>query len=116
MIYPIVGSKYRPPAQAILSVIPVGQELELIPEPDNEHDPNAIAVWIDGGAMTTQMEIDEVRAKFQGYGESIENITVQSWHLGYIPREIAATIHLDGPIRGRFTIGSNGGPRAEFEL
>ena len=44
-----------------------GQPLELVPEPDNPHDPNAIAVWNAG----------------------------RSLHVGYLPREYAAKLAKD---------------------
>jgi hypothetical protein len=115
-IHPIVGSKYRPPASTILSILPVGQELELVPEPGNEFDENAIAVWIDGSAINTNLELEVVESKFQEAGYTTDTIVSDSWHLGYIPKEVAAGIHLDGPIRGKFCVGSNGGPRIEFQL
>jgi hypothetical protein len=114
MIHPIVGSHYRPPAKAILSILPLGQELLLIPEPENEHDPNAIAVWIEGQKITTNMDMDEVEIIFSRHGLSIEEIISRSWHLGYIPREIAKDLALSGPTSGTLCFGANGGPRIEF--
>ncbi len=115
-MYPIVGSKYRPPAESILSILPLGQELELIPEPDNEHDPNAIAVWIDGSAITTTMDSSEVEALFAGHGITVFRLVSENWHLGYIPRRVAAQIHLDGPLRAKLCFGGRGGHMVEFEL
>jgi hypothetical protein len=119
MILPIVGSKFHPPANAILSFIPVGQELELHLDKENEHTteefPNAIAVWIDGREIKQEVT-DQAEANFAGYGYSSDDILSEYWHLGFIPKESAKDIHLSGPIRGRFAIGSNGGPRVEFQL
>lgn len=121
-IHPIVGAHYRPPAKAILSILPIGQELELIPDPYGENtgnfhdDPNAIAVWIDGSSINTNLELQEVEEKLHAYGFSTDQIVSESWHLGYIPREVAKDIHLDGPLRAKFCVGGNGGPRVEFSL
>jgi hypothetical protein len=43
-VVPVAGVSFRPEAVADASFDP-GQRLTLVPEPENEHDPNAIAVW-----------------------------------------------------------------------
>ena len=43
-VVPLAGASYRPEALADDAFAP-GQRLALVPEPDNEHDPNAVAVW-----------------------------------------------------------------------
>jgi hypothetical protein len=43
-VVPVAGVSFRPEAVADPSFDP-GQRLALVPEPGNEHDPNAIAVW-----------------------------------------------------------------------
>jgi hypothetical protein len=40
----VAGVSFRPDAVADASFDP-GARLALVPEPDNEHDPNALAVW-----------------------------------------------------------------------
>jgi hypothetical protein len=40
----VAGVSYRPEALQDDAFAP-GRRLALVPEPDNEHDPNAIAVW-----------------------------------------------------------------------
>jgi hypothetical protein len=40
----VVGVSYRAEALPDASFDP-GRRLALVPEPDNEHDPNAVAVW-----------------------------------------------------------------------
>jgi len=64
-VLPVAGVSFRPDAVADASFDP-GQRLALVPEPENEHDPNAVAVW--NGERTLQA--------------------------GYVPREVAA--ELDG--------------------
>ena len=41
---PVAGVSFRLDALDDPSFEP-GRRLELVPEPDNEHDPNAVAVW-----------------------------------------------------------------------
>ena len=43
-VVPLAGASFR--AEALQDeLFSPGQPLALVPEPDNEHDPNAIAVW-----------------------------------------------------------------------
>lgn len=44
---PLVGMRFRPPAEHIVSVLPVGSPLILYPEPENQYDHNAVAVLFD---------------------------------------------------------------------
>lgn len=62
-VVPAAGVSYRPEALPDPSFEP-GRRLALVPEPDNEHDPNAVAIWN-------------------------EELTLQ---LGYVPREVAAEL------------------------
>ena len=44
LVIPVAGVSFRPEALDDDSFEP-GRRLALVPEPDNEHDPNAVAVW-----------------------------------------------------------------------
>jgi hypothetical protein len=59
-VVPVAGVSFRPEALDDASFQP-GRPLALVPEPDNEHDPNAVGIWN-------------------------EQRTVQA---GYVPREVA---------------------------
>ena len=43
-VVPVAGTSYRREALQDEAFTP-GRRLALVPEPENEHDPNAIAVW-----------------------------------------------------------------------
>ena len=43
-VVPVAGVSYRAEAAADASFDP-GRRLDLVPEPDNEHDPHAVAIW-----------------------------------------------------------------------
>ena len=43
-VLPVAGVSFRPEAVEDPSFEP-GLPLALVPEPDNEHDPNAVAIW-----------------------------------------------------------------------
>jgi hypothetical protein len=65
-VVPVAGVSYRAEALDDASFDP-GQPLALVPEPDNEHDPNAVAIW------------------------NVER-TLQ---LGYVPRDVAPELRGD---------------------
>jgi hypothetical protein len=65
-VVPVAGVSFRPEALDDPGFDP-GRGLALVPEPDNEHDPNAVGIW------------NEAR-------------TVQA---GYVPREIAPELRGD---------------------
>jgi hypothetical protein len=60
-VVPVAGVSFRPGAVEDASFDP-GRRLALVPEPENEHDPHAVAIW------------NEAR----------------SLQAGYVPREVAA--------------------------
>ena len=43
-VLPVAGVSYRPDALEDASFDP-GRRLSLVPEPDNEHDANAVGIW-----------------------------------------------------------------------
>ena len=65
-VVPVAGVSYRMDAVQAEGFAP-GRRLELVAEPDNEHDPNAIAIW------------DEA----------------QRLQAGYVPAEVARTLRAD---------------------
>jgi hypothetical protein len=65
-VVPLAGASFRTEALQDDAFSP-GQALELVPEPDNAHDPNAVAVWN----------------------------TEQTLHVGYVPAEIAPLLRGD---------------------
>ena len=111
---PIVGEYYHPPARALLAVLPAGAELQLVPEPENEFDPNAIKVL----ALTATIPLEQRVAldlHAQGFGYSWKDIMGQaSWHLGYIPRLEAARLSLAGPTAGKLRFAADGKPQVEL--
>jgi hypothetical protein len=43
-VIPVAGVSFRPEALEDPSFTP-GRRLALVPEPENEHDPNAVGIW-----------------------------------------------------------------------
>ncbi len=112
-IYPIVGVKFHPPARAILAVLPVGTELELIPEPDNPYDENAIMIWINGKEIPEHCRA-ELEFLAAGYGFHASEIIPNYWHLGYIPRALAAQMQPFTMCKGKFQVGAEGASKVEI--
>jgi hypothetical protein len=65
-VVPVAGVSFRPEALEDESFEP-GRRLALVPEPDNEHDPNAVGIW------------NEAR----------------TFQAGYVPREVAPELSGD---------------------
>ena len=113
---PIVGAFYRPPAKALIEILPIGTPLFLIAEPDNPYDPNAIAVFLESANIpdAAQATLEETLPPF---GFSVEQVLSQpAWHLGYLPKEMAAKITTAGiigtdPFEVTFSTSANGAPR-----
>lgn len=90
--YMIVGARFRPPAQAILNSITPETSLYLRAEPSNEYDPNAIQVFIKTQDIPEFCH-ERLVQELEGTGKYLEDIQAQAeWHLGYIPKEIAALL------------------------
>lgn len=113
---PIVGAFHRPPALAIIQVLPSGCTLILRPEPDNPCDPNAIQVLVRSEHIPhDDHAYDLLDQLATPYGSSADEIMAQEeWHLGYVPRTDAANIRLDGDVTGKLIFGMDGKPHVEF--
>jgi hypothetical protein len=118
--YPIVGAFYRPPAKAIMDVLPIGTKLTLLAEPDNNFDPNAIAVWLSSEDIP-KVCYDRLEETLPDHGVTLESLLMTpDWHLGYIPRDLAATLKANGtvtdnsPVTGSFSLSPNGSPRVRL--
>lgn len=119
--YPIVGMRFRPPAQALTDTIAVGTPLVLLAEPTNPYDPNAVAVWlysrdIPEGAHAT------LEALLPRFGTDLETVlATEVHHLGYIPKDLARDMKEKGVIddttelRGTFCTNAAGGPQVRLE-
>lgn len=98
--FKIVGAHFRPPAKVVLHNLAVGTELQLIPEPDNPHDPNAIAVHLDPNNIAEDLREDMDNALASQASSMDALLEMETVHLGYIPRVEAEHISLPGPVYG----------------
>lgn len=84
---PIVGGRYRPPSVAITNSLSVGTKLHVIPEPENEFDANALAVYIYPAEVSKE-DHEVLAERLPGGGCTLEEFLARdSWHLGYIPKK-----------------------------
>ena len=117
---PIVGSFYRPPAKILIDALPIGTPLFIMAEPDNQYDPNAVAVWLETRNIpeTSYAALEEALPAF---GFDLDTVLSQDqWHLGYIPKDFAAqlraseTVMPNTPVDVEFATAANGSPRVRF--
>ena len=69
-VVPVAGVSFRPEAVADSSFDP-GRPLALVPEPDNEHDPNALAVWNEERTLQAGYVPREVAARLAGDEQAV---------------------------------------------
>lgn len=118
MISPIVGMHFRPPARAILGQLGTGARLILRPEPTNAFDANAFAVYV---AQETLRELDDdAKASMALIAEPMgftlaDILDAEEWHLGYIPRTVAAELTLTGDTEGTLSFTADGKPAITFD-
>ena len=117
--YEIVGAHFRPPAKGLLAGLEQGTKLHLIAEPTNRFDINAIQVILFSKDIleTSWPNLEEELNKF---GKERNDILAQnSWHLGYIRKEIAKVLRETNAIQtekyypGTYLVSFSGKPIIE---
>ena len=116
---PIVGDYFRPPAKAFIAALPVGAKLILRAEPDNAYDPNAIAVHLHGPDIPPASH-EELERQLQGFGFTLSEALNDDWHLGYLPRDLAAEQKALGfpegeDVPGTFSVSARGKGLVRFD-
>jgi hypothetical protein len=69
-VVPVAGVSYRAEALADRSFDP-GRRLALAPEPDNEHDPNAVGIWNEGRTLQLGYISREIAAELGGDEQAV---------------------------------------------
>lgn len=86
----IVGMHFRPPAKALVNMTVGGTTVWLRKEPENQFDPNAIAVWLDSSSIPED-QFEEQAEVLAGFGHDRDSVLAQpQWHLAYIPAKDAS--------------------------
>ena len=102
--FKIVGAHFRPPAKTVLFNLPVGTELELIPEPTNPYDANAIAVHLRPENIPEEVREDLDNALANNASSMDQPLAMETVHLGYIPKEKAAELSLPDAVIGSLVV------------
>jgi hypothetical protein len=76
LVVPVAGVSFRPEAVADETFDP-GRRLALVAEPDNEHDPDAVAVWNEERTLQAGYVPREVAPELQG-----TELAVSLWRAG----------------------------------
>lgn len=66
----VAGVSYRAEALPDASFDP-GRRLALVPEPENEHDPNAVAIWNEGRTLQVGYVPRETAAELAGDEQAV---------------------------------------------
>lgn len=85
----VAGVSFRPGSVADASFDP-GARLALVPEPDNEHDPNAVGIWNEERTLQAgyvpreiapELTGDEIAVSLRRFGEGLRVLIVPagSW-------------------------------------
>jgi len=72
----VAGVSFRGDAVADASFDP-GERLALVREPENEHDPNAVAIWNEARTLQAGYVPREVAAELEG-----DELAVSLWRAG----------------------------------
>lgn len=84
----LVGAHFRPPAKLILECLPAGASLQLVAEPDNPYDPQAVQVFTNLGNVPASQH-SRLEQDLPKYGWDLDEFlqradTGETIHLGYI--------------------------------
>jgi HIRAN domain len=69
-VVPAAGVSFRPEALPDPSFEP-GRRLALVPEPDNEHDPNAVGIWNEERTLQVGYVPREIAPELQGDEQAV---------------------------------------------
>jgi hypothetical protein len=76
-VIPVAGVTFRPDALPDPSFDP-GRRLALVPEPENEHDPNAVGVWNEERTLQAGYVPAEVAPELRGDEQAVSLWRVES--------------------------------------
>lgn len=119
---PIMGARFRKPAVVLLNNLPTGTEFELRPEPTNQFDSFAVAIWLKSKNILEE-HLARMSDDLSQMGFEVADIReTGEFHLGYIPKEIASWMQgkiqgqLGGTCFAKLSFLADGKPAVEFAL
>lgn len=96
---PIVGMHFRPPASAVLALLPGGCPLRLEPEPENQYDQDAIRVRVSPEAVLSLGSKAQLEETLPNFGWTLSQLFAARWlQLGYCANEKNLKAHSYGTI------------------
>lgn len=135
----IVGLWFKPPATKIIKDLPLNTALQVVAEPDNPVDENAVAVWLPLGLLNLHNSdsplskalyahfhddnawLDRIRPDAKVQARTYEEFRqLDAFQLGYIPADIASGLTIASPIAGQlkwrdaFKVRQQPKPQVEF--
>lgn len=134
MHFRLSDPKNPAPAKLLIEVLATGTELNLVREPENEYDKNAIQVWLPFAALEEELlqaspdgepsaRAVEFEAKLNGYGWTLQQLRDSpELMLGYVGKEWAEVLApLMDAEEGRvasasFCVSGKGKPQVRVEL
>jgi HIRAN domain len=69
-VVPVAGVTFRPEALEDTSFDP-GRRLALVPEPENEHDPNAVGIWNEERSLQVGFVPREIAPELSGDEQAV---------------------------------------------
>lgn len=114
----IMGANFRPPAKAIIESLRAGVELQLVREPTNEYDTNAVQIWTKPQSVH-QEDRAGLEVALSGYGKSLEDFDeAPEWWLGYVAKAVAASVSpmLKDGASLKATLSFSGAGKAQVEI
>lgn len=85
-----VGMHFRPPAKALVNMVPSGTPITLRKEPTNHVDPNAIMVLLASASIPEDQFVEQSET-LAGFGHNRDSILAEdTWHIAYIPAKDAS--------------------------
>lgn len=103
------------PAPAIVKVLPGGTPFQIVPEPENPYDSNALRVFVKSSDIP-EMVHQRLDEEASGYGASLQDILDRpDWFLGYVAKEVAAIIKADEILGASLTFAADGKPQVRLE-
>lgn len=96
----LVGAHFRPPAKALLAILPADHPLWLRPEPSNDYDENAVQVLVLSDSIRDLAKDEFWQANAEGelgnQGFALDEILAEpEWHLGYLPKAAKGNAELE---------------------
>lgn len=117
----IRGAGFRPPAKAIINCLRAGAALELVREPTNQYDANAVQVWCKPSAVHEE-DREKLELELAGFGVTLEEFDEPpGWFLGYLgapwAKELAPELDREGAVaRATLRFSGAGKPEAVIEI